>query len=176
MVVVLESFALANLSFYYSNRKESCIVFFFMQAVGTPPHTSPHAGGRHDSPYTSPWAAGTATPTPRREMLGLPAGRGGWRGLSAGGDFGRELENLSAPANTQRCAATDGSTNPGRAMDGSSGVLASAFHSLPQGHLEFLIPAQRNPSRKPPPPTPHQPANPAPHSHKKSRAIHAKCH
>ena len=76
-------------------------------------------------------------------------------------DFGRKLENLSVPANTQRCAATDGSTNPGRATDGSSGVLASAFHNLPQGHLEFLIPAQRNPSRKPQPPTPHQPANPA---------------
>ena len=81
---VLESFALANLSFYYNNLKESCIVFFFMQAIGTPLHSILPLMQAVGTPYTSPWAAGTATPTPRREMLGLPAGRGGWRGLSAG--------------------------------------------------------------------------------------------
>ena len=142
---------MANLSFYYSNLKESCIVFFFMQVRRRSARLALQlpVGGRHGNAHTPALDAGFA------DWEGRVAGAFGW------GDFGRKLENLSAPANTQRCAATDGSTNPGRATDGSSGVLASAFHNLPQGHLEFLIPAQRNPSRKPQPPTPHQPANPA---------------
>ena len=44
-------------------------------------------------------------------------------------DFGRKLEVLSALVTKQRFAATDGSKNPRRAMEGSSG---DARVTLPQ--------------------------------------------
>ena len=84
----------------------------------------------------------------------MPAGVGG------GGDFGRELGNLSMPVDTQRESAMDGRFSPKE-----PGWLvwddASLCEQLHQAYLAFLIPAQRN--------HPHHPAVSSPRSHRDPR-------